>query len=351
MKQVFDNAVILYGEELEEVHGYIVVKDGVIEDVGEGSYVGPKKDVKRGIVSPSFTNAHVHIGDSSGMDMGAYLPISDRVGKQGMKYDIHKRPDARSAIAKSLSSMWKSGTTAFCDFREGGVEGIRLLKSLLNMPARILGRPMGDENIMEYCDGLGISSIRDYDGEKLKGMLADRGGKLVGIHAGESSDDVLEALKIQPDFLIHLTNASEKSLKIVFRQKKPIVLCPRANAAFGVGIPDLKSILNSGCLIALGTDNVMANSTNILRETEFLWKLYRGLYRDHRFDSRTVLKVATINGRRLLNLPDNAIKEGNRADFIITKRPGYAHDPVLALIHRAETHDIKDIIAPSFMPH
>jgi cytosine/adenosine deaminase-related metal-dependent hydrolase len=346
MKRVFDNATILYGEELEEIKGYLVLKDGVIQEVGEGSYPGPSEDVKGGIISPSFTNSHVHLGDSAGQDVGTYLPLVDKVGRRGIKYKIHKNPDAKEGIVNSLISMKESGTTAFCDFREGGVEGIKLLKSVLNMSARILGRPNSDENIFKYCDGFGISSIKDYSEGDLERILSHRGDKLVGIHSGECSDDIDAVLSIEPDFLVHLSNASEESLKKVFKKKIPVVLCPRANAAFGVGIADLESIFAGECLIALGTDNVMANSTNMLREMEFLWKLYRGLYTDYSFDARIVLRAATINGRKLLKLPDNSIKEGNQADFLITRRLKFTHDPVLAMIHRVEVNDIKEVVSP-----
>jgi cytosine/adenosine deaminase-related metal-dependent hydrolase len=216
------------------------------------------------------------------------------------------------------------------------------------MPARILGRPLRDEDIMEFCDGLGISSITDYGSEELERLLEKREGKLIGIHAGEAKDDVLDALKIDPDFVVHLTNAGEEGLKEVFERKIPIVLCTRANASFGVGIPDLKSIFKSDCLVALGTDNVMANPPNMLGEMEFLWKLYRGLYKDKSFVAKTVLQAATINGRRLLGLPDNTIKEENTADFIVTKKVKYTRDPVLALVHRIEAYDIKEVVAPPY---
>jgi cytosine/adenosine deaminase-related metal-dependent hydrolase len=348
MKRVFDNAIVLYGEELEEIRGYVVVKDGIIDEVGKGSYFGEKEDVKGGIISPSFTNTHVHLGDSAGMDLEAYLPIAERVGKKGVKYEAHKRSDAKEAVAAALSSMKKSGTTAFCDFREGGLEGIELIRSVQNMAARILGRPLGDEDVFEFCDGLGISSITDYTNEKLERMLQNRKGKLVGIHAGEARDDVLEALEINPDFVVHLTNAGKVGLGEVFERKIPIVLCPRANASFGVGIADLKSIFNSDNLVALGTDNVMANSPDLLRESEFIWKLYRGLYKDHSFDAKMVLKAATINGRKILGLPNNTIKEGKQADFIVTRPVNFAEDPILALVHRIAANEINEVVAPPY---
>jgi cytosine/adenosine deaminase-related metal-dependent hydrolase len=347
MKRVFDNAIILQGEELEEVHGYVVVKEGVIEEIGEGSYLGSKEDVKRGIISPSFTNAHVHVGDSAGKDLGTYLSIGERVGREGVKFEIHKSAESKNAMAETLERMRAGGTTAFCDFREGGVNGISKLTSVLNMPARILGRPLGDEDIMQSCDGLGISSIKDYSHERLNRILRARSGKLVGVHSSEVTDDITDVLKIDPDFLVHLTNAEEASLKKVFTNKIPIVLCPRANASFGAGIPELKLILESECLLALGTDNVMANSISMFREMEFLFKLFRGHYKDHNFDARTVLKMATIQGRKLLNLPDNTIKEGNKADFIITRKIEYSNDPVLSLVHRSEACDVKEVVSPA----
>ncbi|RMF91795.1 MAG: amidohydrolase, partial [Methanobacteriota archaeon] len=346
MKEVYSNAIVLYGEDFEAVKGYVVVKDGVISEVGSGGYAGGAVDVKGGIIAPAFTNSHVHLGDSAGMDLGAYLPLEERVGKKGLKWQIHQRPDAKSAIMHVLDAMKKSGTTAFCDFREGGIRGVGLLKPLLNMQARILGRPDGHGDIMERCDGLGISSIKDYSSEELEGLLAKRSGRLIGIHAGEARDDVLEALAINPDFVVHLTNAGEESLREVFRRKIPIVLCPRANASFGVGIPDLKAVFESGCTVALGTDNVMANPPDMLREMEFSWKLYRGLYKDPEFDARTILKAATVNGRRILRLPDNTIEEGNRADFIVTRRFEHIRDPVLALVHRTSPSDIKKVLYP-----
>jgi len=344
MKRVLDNAIVLYGEELEPVHGHVVVKDGFIEEVGEGSYIGPKEDVKRGIISPSFTNAHVHLGDAGGMDEGAYLPLQKRVGRGGVKYGVHSSPLAERAMRKSLEAMRASGTTAFCDFREGGRRGVELLKSLLNMPARILGRPEQDENVFEFSDGFGISSVSDYTWESLVSILRRRGDKLVAAHAAELRDDVEEALRIEPDFLVHLTNASLGSLEKVFRKRVPIVLCARANASFGAGIPNLKAIFQSPCAIGLGTDNVFANQPSMLREMEFVWKLYRGLYKDASFDAKRVLRAATVEGRRILRLPSNAVEEGNRADFLVTRALQFEKDPALALVHRMESSDIRETL-------
>ncbi|MFQ6136792.1 MAG: amidohydrolase family protein [Candidatus Hydrothermarchaeales archaeon] len=358
MKWVFDNATVLYGEDLEIVKGYIVVKDGVIEEVGGGSYRGRKTDVKRGIILPAFTNSHVHLGDSVAKDIGTYRSIVERVGKEGIKHRIlkEKKSEVPRAMQATLKEMLSSGTTAFCDFREGGLDGIEELKSALKSPldSLILGRPDSDEpeELLRHCDGIGISSIGDYTEEELKTISkgVKKDNKLLGIHVAEVEDDTDKALALNPSFVVHLTNASEDGLEKIAKAKIPVVLCPRANAMLGVGMPRFKEIFDSN-LVALGTDNVMVNSPNMFREMEFTFKAIRGLYKDYTFNAKEVLKAATINGRKIFGLKDNAIREGNDADFVVVKKGKYLSDPLVALVHRAENSDVKfvvkgDILSP-----
>jgi cytosine/adenosine deaminase-related metal-dependent hydrolase len=349
---IFNNAIILEGEEFEITRGYLVVEDGVITEIGEGKT--PKKraiDVKRGYVVPSFTNAHVHLGDGIAQDIGAYEPIEKRVGKESIKFKILKR-NIIPGIKASLKEMISSGTTSFCDFREGGVEGIKKLKGCLTPlhEAVILGRPDGDpiQSVLNESNGIGISSISSYNETELKKIstAVKSSGKLLAIHAGEVRDDLEEALKLEPDFLVHLTNVNEESLELVFSKNLPVVLCPRANAMLGVGIPPIKEIL-SNTLAAFGTDNVMVNSLNMLREMEFAFKIIRGLSKDYRFNGERILKAATLNGRRVLGLEDNAIKEGAKADFLIFHNRKYIYDPIIAILHRFEIKDIRALVKGS----
>jgi cytosine/adenosine deaminase-related metal-dependent hydrolase len=352
MKRIFGNAVILAGEELEPMRGYVVVEDGVIAEVGEGnpgkrSYV----DLKRGIICPSFTNAHTHIGDAYAKDVAAYKSISERVGKGGVKFELLKDEEkVKQGMKSALREMLASGTLTFADFREGGARGVKLLRSLARaspVEAVVLGRPNGDspEKLLEHCDGIGISSVADYNMEELAKLrrLAKREGKLFAVHCAEVSDDVAQVLKFNPDFVVHLTNASEASIEEVLRRRVPVVLCPRANGSFAVGLPRIREMLED-TLVALGTDNVMANSLNMLREMEFAFKLARGLSRDYGLDAREILKAATLNSRKLLKLESNAIEEGNPASFVIFRNNNYIYDPVLGIVHRFEVSDIKGIV-------
>lgn len=351
MKIVFDNATILCDKDFEELRGYIVVEKGVIKKIGEGK--SPYKsaiNVKGGIIFPSFTNAHTHLGDSIAKDAGAYESIEKRVGEKGIKFEVLKKYEkgVKNGIRHSLKEMPGYGTTSFCDFREMGLQGIEQLKAVLkDIEGIILGRPNGNNisEVLNICDGIGISNTNDYSFEELKKIseLVKKEKKLLGMHVAEVKDDVEIALKLKPDFMVHLTNASEESLEKVFRARVPIVICPRANAMLGVGLPNLKGIFENS-LVALGTDNVMVNSLNMFREMEFAFKLMRGLYKDYKFGAEVVLKAATLKGREILGLESNEIKEGNKADFVVVKRRKYIYDPAIALVHRTESRDIKYVV-------
>ncbi len=352
MRQVFKNAVILEGGDLEPTRGYIVLEEGVIKEIGSGRV--PYKhalDVKGGIIAPAFTNAHLHLGDSVALDMGAYEPLLNRVGRGGLKFKLleETRKQLRGGILVTVREMMRSGTTALCDFREGGSKGVGLLRSVVkDMEAVILGRPYDGESaesVLGHADGIGISGIADYALEELKAMAraARKKGKLLGIHAGEIEDDVKKALALKPDFIVHATNASRESLEACAKARVPIVLCARSNAMSAVGLPPLEEIF-SRVEVALGTDNVMINSPNMLREMEFAFKSLRGMSRAYSFQAKEILLAATLNGRKILGLDDSALKPGNRANFIIFKRRKYIYDPILAVVHRYDADEIRGVV-------
>ena len=65
------------------------------------------------------------------------------------------------------------------------------------------------------------------------------------------------------------------------------------------GIPILKFMQNTGCVIGIGTDNVMINSPDMFREMDYLWKVTMGIHKK-RIDPKDILKMATVNGKKIL---------------------------------------------------
>jgi cytosine/adenosine deaminase-related metal-dependent hydrolase len=339
---------IIYGDEFEPIDGYITIEDGIIKNVEESAVAS---DV---IIAPCFVNAHTHIGDSVIKDP-PFIPLPELVQPpNGLKHRILRLTsysDLTFSIRASIRDMIKTGTCAFCDFREGGLAGARALHEALgtnpNIKSMILGRPDDKEmNYLDICDGTGLSSTNDLEMEYVKDILKKtRGkGKKFAIHAGErDSSDISNAMALAPDFLVHLTNASDKDIKTVADADIPVVVCPRSNYMTGSGIPPITKMLDAGIPVAVGTDNVMLNSVNMFSEMEFLVKTKV-------YDDRQVFKLCTLNGAKLLGIEkeSGSIKTGKKARLmILTKKSDNMHgikNPLGSLVRRARPDDIIRII-------
>lgn len=339
---------IIYGDEFEPIDGYITIENGIIKSIEESAV---DADV---IIAPCFVNAHTHIGDSVIKDP-PFMPLPELVQPPGgLKHRILRQTsysDLVYSINASIKDMVKTGTCAFCDFREGGMSGSKALHEALGtnpgIKARIFGRPdERDMNYLDICDGTGLSSTNDLEMEYIQDILKKtrEKGKKFAIHAGEKdSSDISTALALEPDFLVHLTKANEKDINTVADANIPVVVCPRSNYITRSGIPPITKMLEEGIPVAIGTDNVMLNSVNMFSEMEFLAKT--NVYND-----RQVFKLCTLNGAKLLGLEkeSGSIKTGKKARLmILTKKSDNMQgikNPLGSLVRRARPDDIIRII-------
>ena len=343
------------------------------------------------LMIPGFINAHTHIGDSVGKDVSLNNTVDEK---------IHPVFGAKSKILKNTSdeilgnfmkntcySMLRKGITTFVDFREGGLDGVILLKKTLeDVPLRsiILGRMEFYQNakeikknlsfpstksselfeLLKKCDGIGVSGANENSNSVLN--YYSKIPKIRAIHSAETKQsitqskkvtgksEIIRALTLKPDFLVHMTYASKSDLKIVSKKTRGIVICPRANSSLAEGIPDIDLMQKSGCILALGTDNVMINSPDMFREMDFLWKVTMGLHKK-RIDAKEILKMATVNGGKILNKNIGSIKSGNLADCIFLDKHALdlepMHDPYASIVHRASESAIKAIMIGGKIVH
>jgi len=84
------------------------------------------------LLIPGFVNCHTHIGDSIAKDITLNSSVDNRVHPvSGIKSKILKETDPKhlkNFMKNSCYSMLNKGITTFVDFREGGLEGIMMLK-------------------------------------------------------------------------------------------------------------------------------------------------------------------------------------------------------------------------------
>jgi cytosine/adenosine deaminase-related metal-dependent hydrolase len=388
MSLVITNASLLLGKELDYVEqGYIEIENGVIKSTATGDYKGSHKklDAKGFLVIPGLVNAHTHIADSIGKDIAAGQRLDTRVHPVfGAKKKILQKslPEHLKAFMRnSAISMMKKGVVAFADFREDGLEGIRLLKEAIEgLPIKCVtlgrvnyyssspkdadGLPSEAEEqvkqVLEQADGLGISGANENTDAALVQYRQLAGKKIVAIHAAESKetvkfskvytgksevDRIMEYLK--PDFVVHMTNATEKEMSLVAKRGTGIVICPRANGVLGAGMPKVAQMVKQECLIAIGTDNVMLNSPDILRELDYTWKASRAT-EDEMIKAQELLKMATINAAKILRLNNGCIEAGRAADLVFIDKMHVdlypIHDPYAAVVHRLSQSSIRAVM-------
>ena len=330
---------VLAGPEYEPIEGRVVVEDGHVEAVEETSTDSTD------IVLPAFVNAHTHVGDSIAKEAGGGLTLEDLVAPpDGLKHRLLREAsheETVAAIRRSLGFMERAGTAALLDFRENDVEGVEMLReAAAGRAIEALAFARGSPAAMEAGDGFGASGARDAD-FTVERNATRRAGKPFAIHAGEvDASDVNPALDLNPDFLVHMVHAEPIHLERLAERGTPVVICPRSNLVTGVGLPDVRELLDT-TRVALGTDNVFLNAPSMFREMEFTAKCC-----DVR--ATEVLRMATRAGAEIADLNCGTVQEGREARLLVldgdSDNLAGARDVVRAVVRRAGVADVKSVM-------
>ena len=373
------NGIILKGLDLTLKKENIVVDDGKIVEIGKDSREGKIIDVDGAVVCPSFINAHMHIGDSIIKDEGYSLSLSEMVKPpNGVKHKALDNVDDEVLMSAMMDTMWEmvqNGITHFIDYREGGIDGVKLLKKAsAEIPIKpiILGRDdsfygvdpdlkkvkKAVRKLLRIADGIAPSGFGEVTDDVARIIVdeCNKQDKISSIHVAESESNQLESFDkfdkteiargVESDFnqLVHLTNPKFNDLDLVSKSNQNVVVCPRANATLNVGVVPLNKMLDMGIKPLIGTDNVMLNSPNMFRELEFSLKLMSVYYKNY-LNPKQLLQMATTNVccNKINDLvKKSTISVGESAEFIVSN--SFSINPYLNMINRCESKNILYII-------
>lgn len=374
------NGLVLKGIDLNPVKENIVLDDeNKIVEISQDSLEGEIIDASGKIVCPRFINAHTHIGDSIIKDEGDGLSLDEVVKPpHGIK---HKALESASddelieAMRESIWDMCNLGISHFIDYREGGLEGVKLLKEAAkDIPIKpiILARDSsfyGEDadyhqvkvairKLLKHADGIGLSGFGEIDTTVAEIICekCEAAGKISSIHVAENEDNQFTSLektnKTEPqrafdagfDQIVHMTNPKEDDINQLSKSNSSLTICPRSNGALSVGIIPLFDILKTGVKPLIGSDNIMINRPNLFREMEFTLKMMKGFSKNY-IAPIEILKMATTNVCIADSLSEKInksyIEEGQKAEFMIINQK--SNNPYLSLINRTELNDILEI--------
>ncbi|MFX1375446.1 MAG: amidohydrolase family protein [Promethearchaeota archaeon] len=290
------------------------------------------------LMIPGLINSHVHIGDSFAKELGFNRELSEIVAPPfGLKHKLLRQTPKEviiTGIEKAILEMLSNGITCFIDFREGGVEGVNLLRRALDhssINCLIYGRFRDEseiEIVFKLADGIGLSSYNQISMKNKKYIIKSKHdvNKLIACHCAEKIRDpnLLNNMFNDNlvDIIIHGTKFIREDLVKLQEREKYLVLCPRSNGYFGVGFPPITEILRLGIPISLGTDNIMVNNSDLFEELRYLYRILRvlGSYdKSIKLTSKELLKMVTINAAKNFGVESKlgSISRGKTADFFI----------------------------------
>lgn len=248
-----------------------------------------------GILVPLFRNCHTHLGDTLARDsVPPNLSLAELVGPSGWKHKWLEDNNVGKSIIAGFKEVINSGTGLVMDFREGGVEGLKLLDDI-EYPGTLiaLGRPAGDDQLPG--NHAGISSLVDVKNSiDLASQAREKNG-FVGIHHSENEREDIEAvIDLKPDFLVHMCHASDSDLQKARDAGISIVVCPRSNNYFG-NKPPIEKMVELGIDLGFGTDNGMLCTSNILDEIRFVRENFQNL------ELKTILSIACFGLTDMFN--------------------------------------------------
>jgi len=339
------SGTLVVGEEMSVTEGTVRIEDGEIVSITEE---GVESD---DIIVPAFVNPHTHITDSTAKDGERARNYSwyELFIDPGLKSEINgnaTRAEKRQAMIETMEFMRASGTGTFADFKEEGVTGIEDLNVADEQTAvEAVGLLTGaiDESAdlqaeIENADGYNTYAPYDEQAERAREICADL-GKVFALHSGEpNADDIDASLALNPDYTSHMVHTRDQDYQTLSDDDIGVVCLPRSNLVILDELPPLER-LHEATTVALATDNVMLNSSSMLREMEFTSKLFDVTVTE-------VLQMATINGARLIKRDEEigSIEEGKRARLAVFSTDYELQnvvDPIAGIVRRATARDVE----------
>lgn len=276
--------------------GTVAVEDGHVvraSSVRSSGTIDGIEVERNVIVAPLFFNAHTHLGDSFMTEPVTGDLVEMVIPPDGIKHK-RLRETSRERIAagirEELKSMALSGTGYFCEYREGGCEGLEAMDMALGaagdarepVPAGlVLGRPTdrsGSDiaDILTRSDGMGLNSLADFEPRVLDDMAraVKNGRKIFSAHHSEGKREPTELpieFGIWP--LVHMSCAHPRDIAAVADAGLPVAVCARSNLCFSL-MPNVHRMLESGIELLVGTDNAFISRPDMFTELEVLWRTY-----------------------------------------------------------------------------
>ncbi|MCQ2123605.1 MAG: amidohydrolase [Fibrobacter sp.] len=147
----------------------------------------------------------------------------------------------------------------------------------------------------------------------------------------------------------HCVHLSEQDMALMAESGSAAVLNPCSNLKLNSGIPKIPKMLDSGMLVALGTDGASSNNNlDMHEEMKVASLLAKALGKADTLNADDVLKMATASGATAYGVEAGVIAEGFLADALLVdlrnERLNPCHNLVSNWVYAADSRAIHSVI-------
>jgi len=380
------------------------IQDGAVAVVGDRiSAVGKRTvfsnqqasrviDARGGIIMPGLVNTHTHAAMTCFRGLADDLPLmrwlNDHIFPAEATLDEHK---VHMGTLLACAEMILSGTTCFCDmylFEDAVARAARQAhmravvgEVLYDFPSpnygpiekgfayteRLIERWHDDPLVTVAVEPHSPYLCAPYLLQKALAITRRHGLPLI-VHVSETRNEVSDIRAktgktpvgyladlgiLAPNLLAcHCVVLSDEDVELLAAFDVKVAHCPESNMKLASGIAPVPRILAAGICVGLGTDGCASNNNlDMFQEMDTAAKLHKvNLLDPTVMDSRTVLRMGTIEGARALGLGDKtgSIEPGKLADIIVvdTRKPHLTplYRPTSHLVYAAKGSDVAAVV-------
>ena len=398
MKIGYKNAWILTMDNrmTEYSNGYLIFDNDIIQEIGSmTNYIVDKADnwidAKGGILLPGFINAHTHCGMIPFRSLGDDCPDRLRRFLFPLEKEVVDETLIELSTAYAIAEMQLAGITTMCDmyYFENVVADVA---KNMNMRAfvgeTIINQPTPDSTNTKESMAYTVDLIDKWQHDKLiHPIIAPHApntnteqclrnilelSKLyqvpITLHVSEMSYEMeyfrekynqtpiefLESIGFfeVPVVLAHCIMLTKNDIKIL--EKYPnvsVVHCIGANTKSAKGVAPIRSLLEHGVTVALGTDGPSSGNTlDIFTQMRMMANFQKTYLKDRAaFPAKEIVRLATFGGARALGLEHEigSLKVGKKADLTLVETQSVnmfpIYDAYAALVYSANATNVRDV--------
>ena len=398
MKIGYKNAWILTMDNrmTEYSNGYLVFDNDIIQEIGSMiNYIADKADkwidAKGGILLPGFINAHTHCGMIPFRSLGDDCPDRLRRFLFPLEKEVVDETLIELSTAYAIAEMQLAGITTMCDmyYFENVVADVA---KNMNMRAfvgeTIINQQTPDSTDTKESMAYTVNLVNQWQHDKLIHPIIaphapntnteqclrdilDLSKKYqvpITLHVSEMSYEMeyfrekynqtpiefLESIGFfeVPVVLAHCIMLTKNDIKIL--EKYPnvsVVHCIGANTKSAKGVAPIRSLLEHGVTVALGTDGPSSGNTLDLFTQMRMMANFQKTYLNDRsaFPAKEIVRLATAGGARALGLEHEvgSLEVGKKADLILVETQSVnmfpIYDAYAVLVYSANATNVRDV--------